>query len=121
MGFLRNVQLERSYPVREAMIDYVVKLFQSSLDTSWEVARGANAVVFQSMEQERLDWGKTAELDRLLSLYTQRVHVTDHNTRTQSAKKLVCTHFNTGRCVQEGDHQRMVSYTGIFVHTVFIQ
>ena len=106
VGYLRSFQLEKSPAIKEAMMEYVIKLFQTSLDTTWDIARGANAVVYQSLEQDRLQWTDTSEVDKLLSLYTQRVNVSEASRSFNSTRKVTCTHYNAGRCIKEGDHVR---------------
>ena len=88
------------------MIDYVIKLFQTSIDTTWDIARGANAVIYQALEQDRVQWLQTNEIDKLLNLYTQRVSVSEVNRQPSSARKITCSHYNTGRCMKESDHTK---------------
>ena len=111
-GFLRSLQLAPSSD-RENMLSYGIDLFQDAVDVNWEVARGANSVVLQEIEQGRLNWSDSEKLQRTRTLYTQRSQVSSTASKTVSdngvnavhvAKKIVCRYYNNGRCTQDSDH-----------------
>ena len=108
VGFLKSIQVESSTTIKEHMIDYMVKLAQDGLDTSWNVARGANAIIYSQLEQNRLSWHNIDEIDRLRMLYTQRTSVSDVKDTQGSPqrKKAICTNFNNNRCNRASDHDR---------------
>ena len=111
IGFLKSVQFEPSPVVRDCMIEYLVKLSQDAVDVSWPIARGANAVVYSQLEQNRVSWSNSEEIDRLRMLYTQRAAVTEatdsgpRNSNTQQ-KRIICTNFNNNRCNRTSVHDK---------------
>ena len=115
-GFLRSLQMAPPND-RDNLLTYGIDLFQDAVDVSWEVARGANSVVLQEIEQGRLNWGDLDKIQRTRSLYTQHANVSSSNvnfTRGDSqysaddasvARKQVCRYYNFNKCTHEGDHQ----------------
>ena len=111
-GFLRALQLA-SPNDKENILAYGVDLFQDAVDVSWEVARGANSVVLQEIEQGRLTWSDSEKLQRVRTLYTQRAQVTDSTDKAYSqgggnavsaSNKVVCRYYNFGKCPKDNNH-----------------
>ena len=101
---------------RDNVLTYGIDLFQDAVDVSWEVARGANSVVLQEIEQGRLNWGDLDKIQRTRSLYTQRANVSssifkthEHNQYSVDdasvVRKTVCKYYNSNKCTHKGDHQ----------------
>ena len=106
VGFLKSVQLEQSPEVREAMLDYYIKLAQDGIDVGWNIARGANAVIYSTLEQGRVSWCQTGEMDRLRMLYTQRSTVADTHVKPADKRRVICFNFNNNKCLKDGDHDK---------------
>lgn len=107
VGFLKSVQLEKSQSTRDAMIDYFLKLAQDACDVNWPVARGANAVIYSTLEQGRVEWDQVAEIDRLRMLYTQRSSVAENTSKGSNEKRrVICFNFNNNKCTKASDHDK---------------
>ena len=110
VGFLKSVQLEKSQETRDRMIEYVIKLYQTAVDVSWNVALGSNAVLYQEMEKDRLHWTHVDQIDRITNMYTQRAVVTEPKAKVQAqaqstpTKRTVCMNYNSGKCVKDDEH-----------------
>ena len=111
-GFLRSLQLAPPND-RDHILSYGIDLFQDAVDVNWEVARGANAVILQEIEQGRLTWSDSEKLNRTRTLYTQRAQVTNNNVNVtynggedavSTRTKIVCHYYNIGRCNKENNH-----------------
>ena len=116
-GFLRSLQLAPTTD-RDNILAYGIDLFQDAVDVNWEVARGANAVILQEIEQGRLTWSDSDKLQRTRALYTQRAQVSraaassvpnyTHNkseNAVSGGRKTICRYFNTDKCAQGSDHK----------------
>lgn len=111
VGFMKAVQLERASETRDAMIDYYIKLAQDGIDVGWSIARGANAVIYSTLEQGRVDWNQPNEIDRLRMLYTQRASVGEFNSTSKNdngndKRRVICYNFNNNKCMKNADHDK---------------
>ena len=89
------------------MFDYLGRLIQSSLDSSFEIVRGAHAVVLQEMERGVVSWENIEEVEKIRLLYTNKVAANSESSKSTSEnKRVVCSYYNSGRCKLPADHQR---------------
>lgn len=107
LGFIKIIMRQPSSDLREAMLNYLSKLLQESIDFSWSSSRGAHAVVLQEIERGTVTWKDTDELDNIRKLYTQKVNTVEQPRQYASdLKKVVCSHYNAGKCIKSSDHQK---------------
>ena len=117
LGFIKIIMRQNSNDKQTAMLTYLSKLLQESLDFSWDSSRGAHAIVLQEIERGSVSWENTDEIDNIRKLYTQRVNSNTNDPQKYSSndpqkyssndsKKVVCSHFNNGRCTKNNDHQK---------------
>ena len=104
---------------KENILAYGIDLFQDAVDVSWEVARGANSVVLQEIEQGRLTWSDSEKLQCNRALYTQHAQVSSSGfssagsdfthdkgeNAVSGGRKTICRYYNNGKCAQDSDHK----------------
>ena len=107
LGYIKIILKEKSASTKDMILNYLAKLLQESIDNSWEASRGAHAVVLQEMERGSVTWNNSEEIDGIRKLYTQKVvSPSDVSKPVSDTKKVVCLHYNSGKCVKTGDHQK---------------
>ena len=107
LGYIRIMQRQQP-ELQTIMLDHLAKLLQSSLDVnSFESVRGSHAIILQEMERGTLNWHNTEEIEKMRVLYTNRVSTTtDSHKYNNESKRVVCSHYNSGKCKNTGDHQK---------------
>ena len=106
LGYLRILQ-KQNPDIKERMLDHLTKLLQSSLDYSYESSRGAHAVILQELERGSITWYDSEEIEKIRTLYTNKAATShdSHNKHTSdNTKRVVCSHYNHGKCKQNSDH-----------------
>ena len=106
LGYLRIAQ-RQTPEIKNNMIEHLMKLLQSTLDYNFMTSRGAHAVILQEIERGTLTWNDTDNIEKTRALYTNKVASAANDThRNNEIKRVVCSHFNTGKCNQHSDHQK---------------
>ena len=105
LGYLRIVQRQPA-DVKASMLDHLTKLLQSSIDFNFNIARGSHAVILQEIERGSFTWRDSDDIERTRLLYTNKVNTTDSVNRTSEVKRVVCSHYNSGKCTQHTDHRK---------------
>ena len=107
LGHLITAMAADNITEKDNMINYIIKLLRESIDGSFESSLGAHAIVLQELERGTLTWGDTQKLDELRLLYSRKVSANEHTKRTlhsPAVKKVVCSHYNKGKCIKKSDH-----------------
>ena len=92
-------------------------MFEDANDFAWTSVKSCNAAVFCRMEEGRLDWANTNELDRCRRHHAQRhpVSKSDSSQNNQnvgqnwekSDKKVVpCRYYQRNKCFEKRDHDK---------------
>ena len=105
LGYLRIIQRQNS-DTKNIMLNHLTNLLQSTLDFSFEIARGAHAVILQEIERGTLTWQDTEDIERTRSLYTTKITSADSFKGSSDTKRVVCAHYNAGKCRQQNDHRK---------------
>ena len=99
---------------RVLALKYFSSLLEDASDFGFEGAKACHAVVLTSMEQDRLNWGDTLELDRLRRQHAQRHTPTPNlqlngssNKKSDSkneGKDFPCKYYNDTHCSRHESH-----------------
>ena len=104
LGFIR-IAMQQQPHIKDLMFQYLAKVIQSSLDTSFEHVRAAHAVVLQEMERGVIDWTNVDEIEKLRILYTNK-HSNNSDGNSSESKRTICNNYNMSRCKASSDHSR---------------
>ena len=87
-GFGRIMKEEHNSEIKDAMIDYLVLLFDDANDLGWDAAKASHAVLLCRMEQGEIkSYTEVDKIDRVRRVNAQRHHYpTNH---PQISKKIV--------------------------------
>ena len=107
-GFCTIMREEPSKSVKNAMLEYATKLMEDAQDFGWASAKGAHALLLCRMEQGKVNWHMTDQIDRIRRAHAQKVAT---NTQNLNSKKKVsdsqgvpCKFYQNGKCAQKNDH-----------------
>ena len=93
-------------------LQYLSNLLDDASDFSFDSAKACHAVVLTNMEQDRLSWSDTLELDRLRRQHAQR-HIAPTFTQSTASSKsdskaenrdIICKFFNDKKCSRHETH-----------------
>ena len=103
---------EKNSEIKDAMLDYLVSLFDNANDFSWDAAKAIHAVLLCRMEQGEIkNYTQVEKIDRIRRADAQR-----HNYPTPTAQNLTkigqkpvksmpCIYYNQGTCNQPRTHE----------------
>ena len=106
------IMKEQNSEIKDAMIDYLVSLFDDGNDFSWDAAKASHAVLLCRMEQGEIkSYTEVDKIDRVRRANALRHHYL--NTHPQISQKFVqknvknmpCIYFNQGICNQSKTHE----------------
>ena len=109
--------LDLSEPDRTFALKYFSSLLEDASDFGFENAKACHAVVLTTMEQDKLAWSDTMELDRLRRQYAQR-HSVPTNSQSGNAnvgkkfsksdsstpENVICRFYNDSHCARSETH-----------------
>ena len=107
LGHLTTAMSANTIDDRDNMIHYIIKLLRESIDGSFDSSRGAHAIVLQELERGSIAWADTNKIDEIRALYSRKVSTSEGPKRVyegSSTKKVVCSHYNKGKCTKATDH-----------------
>ena len=113
VGFLNNVLDTANPQVARAMLTELSETVKLSENLSWQIARGAFAVVMHRIEDETASWTDTRLLaeNRLTfsqtAVFNGSITMSPRTSQTQPAvapKRIVCRWYNEGTCPHTQDH-----------------
>ena len=123
-GFCRTMREENCIQNKDAMLDYLISLWDDSNDFSWSSAKACHAVLLCRMEQGEIkDFTQTDLIDSV-----RRAHAQRHNPSIQTFSKnatkrdkngrtMICQFFNQGLCMHQATHEtRGVLYRHVCNH-----
>ena len=89
-------------------LKYFTNLLEDASDFSFQSAKACHAVVLTTMEQDKLTWQNTDELDRLRRQHTQRHTTTVASqpamTRSEKQREIPCKYYNDATCSKSESH-----------------
>ena len=72
-GFGRIMKEEKKSEIKDAMLDYLVSLFDDANDFSWDAAKASHAVLLCRMEQGEIkNYTQVGKIDRIRRANAQR-------------------------------------------------
>ena len=107
-GCFRSVQFQKNPEYREHMLEYFGNLMEDAADFSFTNAKACHAAILANMEQDRLEWDQTDQLDRNRCHYAQRHEVVEpldekpvknyDSENRRSERSVPCKYFHTSVC-----------------------
>ena len=100
---------------RVLALKYFSNLLEDASDFSFDSAKACHAVVLSIMEQDKLNWSDTLELDRLRRQHAQR-HLATPTQRpvdkkasikvdsSSEVKDMPCRFYNNSKCSRQESH-----------------
>ena len=109
-GFARIAQEESNIEIKNQMLEYLAEIMEDAQDFSWASAKACHAVVLCRMEDGKLSWDDTQNLDRIRRAHAQKVignsnhGATGGKFGTAKDTGLICKFFQIGSCNHNRDH-----------------
>ena len=111
-GCIKSV-LDLSDSDRTFALTYLSNLLEDASDFGYDNAKACHAVVLSTMEQDKLKWSDTEDLDTLRRQHAQRHGAHSDNVRSSAkrqeshkseSKDLPCKFYNDSRCSRQDTH-----------------
>ena len=71
-GFAMMAREETSMDRKNAMLKYLGELMEDANNFSWQFAKAAHAVLLCRMEEGKVEWTDTSNIDRIRRAHAQR-------------------------------------------------
>ena len=107
-GFCTITTVEPDKTVKNAVLEYVTELMEDAQEFGWASAKGAHALLLCRMEQGKVNWHMTDQIDRIRRAHAQKVATSTQNLNTKKKvsemQGVPCKYYQNGKCSQKGDH-----------------
>ena len=109
-GFATIIRDESDVEVKNKMLEYLSQLMEDFHDFGWSSAKGSHAVLLCRMEEGRVTWKETHNIDRVRRAYAHR---STSQSQVPSGSKKVgqkdaptpCKYYQRNSCSHKGDHE----------------
>ena len=107
-GFCTIVREEPNKSIKNTMLEYVTELMEDAQDFGWASAKGVHALLLCKMEQGKVNWHMTEQIDRIRRAHAQKVPTSTQNLNSKKkvsdTQGVPCKYYQNSKCSQKNDH-----------------
>ena len=105
MGFAHTIRDDTNLEIKNKMLEYLCDLMEDSQDFGWASAKGAHAVLLVRMDEGRVSWLDTYQLDRIRRAHAQKANTHPNVSKKIGNKTMACKYFQRNQCHHKTDHE----------------
>ena len=110
VGFSQIISEESDVNIKNQMLEYLSDLMEDLHDFGWPAAKGCHSVLSVQMEQGKVEWSNTQQIDRIRGVHAQRSGVGNSNFSRKigrDRKPVPCKFYQKLTCGQKQEHENL--------------